>query len=188
MKKWILFAAIFCSCNAFSLPILYANPILKADREQLEEWRVGPENINIPPKALERTLTEYDGGIVWRLQSKAKLKITLEEFLSPATKMHIKKEYGLEITEEDKALATKKWSDNPLLEVDAATLKRWLKGSACKHAYTDPSQTNFKEYNGNMHWCVSTSIPKIMLDTGVRPAQETFIDPKVIDKAREVFK
>lgn len=188
MKKIAFVTSLICLLNILVLSSAFANPILTADKAQLQKWRIGPQNIGIPEKAMATALHEYSGGIVWRLNHENNVKITLEEFLSPATKIHIKKEYGLEITEEDRAMAAKKWSANPLLEVNNDTLKRWLKGSVCKQAYTEPNQANFDEINGNLELCTRKAIPKIMLDTGVRPAPEVFMDPQVISKAKEVFK
>lgn len=144
MKKILIIIAASCLINAFAFSTVFANPILKADRAQLEAWTITPETIDIPPIVLSPTLDEYDGGVVWQLNKSFNLNLTVQDLLNPAVKMHIKKEFGLEITGEDKALAEKKWT-NPLLEADGAVLQRWLKKFSCKSAYLEPGQANFNK-------------------------------------------
>lgn len=184
IKKMVFAAGFLCLFHVLSFSVLLANPLLKADKNQLEEWGITRNYMCLSNAESPDHL--YYNHISSHLKLRFKVTITTEDVLNPAFKIHAKKELGCPVTPEEEAMAKKKWTANPLLEADDALLKHWLNGISCRRAYTVPGKEKF--FNGSaMDYCTRQAIPRIMLDTGVEVPAEAFTVPAVIEKGRKAL-
>lgn len=155
---------------------------LKANKDQLEDWGLTPRSLGLTPGALGRYFwyeVQADS-----LNERHSLNITVADILNPAVKLHVKKEFGLPIDEEEIEWSKKKWSANPLLEVPDKTLLEW-----CPNSKNDCGKIYMVRPGGDQEAALKIMggilIPVVALHTGVIMTTEQLMDPKLVEKYKK---